>query len=130
MANLNQEIKYTKLFINNEFVESVTKKTFVTSNPANGKKLADVAEGDKDDVNLAVEAAKKAFKESSEWRNMDQSARARLMHKLADLIDRDSDIIANVSLWIMENLLKWRNSMFILFNVASLLCWLCRQNSR
>jgi aldehyde dehydrogenase (NAD+) len=53
----------------------------VTANPANGKKLADVAEGDKADIDLAVEAAKKAFKRGSEWRNMDQSARARLMHK-------------------------------------------------
>ncbi|KAG5672905.1 hypothetical protein PVAND_002993 [Polypedilum vanderplanki] len=96
MANPNQEIKYTQLFINNEFVDSVNKKTFVTSNPANGKKLADVAEGDKADVDLAVEAAKKAFARGSEWRNLDASARGKLLHKLADLIDRDSDIIASI----------------------------------
>lgn len=59
----------------------MSKKTFVTANPANGKKLADVAEGDKADIDLAVEAAKQALKRGSVWRNMDASARAKLMHK-------------------------------------------------
>jgi aldehyde dehydrogenase (NAD+) len=35
------------LFINNEFVDSVSGKTFPTVNPATGKKIVDVAEGDK-----------------------------------------------------------------------------------
>ncbi|CRL06284.1 CLUMA_CG018905, isoform A [Clunio marinus] len=96
MANPNQEIKYTKLFINNEFVDAKSKKTFVTINPATGKKIADIAEGDKADVDLAVEAAKKAFARGSEWRNMDATTRTRLMNKLADLIDRDSNIMANL----------------------------------
>lgn len=55
-----------------------------------------VAEGDKADIDLAVKAAKKAFARGSEWRNMDGSARGYLLNKFADLIDRDSDIIANL----------------------------------
>lgn len=86
----------TQIFINNEFVDAVSKKTFATNNPATGKKITDIAEGDKADIDLAVKAAKKAFARGSEWRNMDATARSRLMHKLADLIDRDSDIIANL----------------------------------
>lgn len=71
-------------------------KTFPTINPATGEKLADIAEGDKADVDLAVKAAKKAFARGSEWRNMNPSARAGLMHKLADLLLRDADILANL----------------------------------
>ena len=70
-----------QLFINNEFVDSVSKKTFPTTNPATGKKIADIAEGDKADIDLAVAAASKAFARGSPWRNMDASARARLLFK-------------------------------------------------
>ncbi|KAG5674139.1 hypothetical protein PVAND_004124 [Polypedilum vanderplanki] len=94
--NPDQEIQFTKLFINNEFVDSISKKTFATINPANGKKIADIAEADKADVDLAVKAAQKAFERGSEWRNLDASARGRLLYRLADLIDRDSAILSNL----------------------------------
>jgi aldehyde dehydrogenase (NAD+) len=74
----------------------VSKKTFETINPATGKKIADIAEGDKADVDLAVAAAKKAFARNSTWRNMDASARAKLMNKFADLIERDAKTLANL----------------------------------
>lgn len=74
----------------------MSKKTFVTLNPATGKKIVDVAEGDKADVDLAVKAAQKAFARGSVWRNTEPSARGYLMNKIADLIDRDSNIIANL----------------------------------
>lgn len=74
----------------------MSKKKFPTINPATGEKIVDIAEGDKADVDLAVKAAQKAFARGSEWRNMDGSQRAKLMHKLADLIERDVVIIANL----------------------------------
>jgi len=101
MANPNQQIKYTKLFINNEFVDAVSKKTFSVTNPTTEKKVADVAEGDKADIDLAVKAAQKAFARGSVWRNTDPSGRAALLNKLASLVDRDSDIIANLT--VLEN---------------------------
>lgn len=85
-----------QLFINNEWVDSVSKKTFKTINPATGKTIAEIAEGDKADVDLAVKAAQKAFARGSEWRNMDASARGRLMNKFADLIARDIVTLANL----------------------------------
>jgi len=42
-----------QLFINNEFVDSVSGKTFATVNPATGKKIVDIAEGDKVNVSHA-----------------------------------------------------------------------------
>lgn len=44
--------KYTKLFIDNEWVDAVSGKTFVTYDPTTGDKICDVAEADKADVDL------------------------------------------------------------------------------
>ncbi|KAH6924963.1 hypothetical protein HPB50_027034 [Hyalomma asiaticum] len=41
------QVKFIKIFINNEFVDSVSGKTFSTINPSTGAKIADVQEGDK-----------------------------------------------------------------------------------
>jgi retinal dehydrogenase len=90
----NVDIKYTKLFINNEFVDAVSGRTFTTYSPSTEEKIADVAEGDKEDVDKAVEAARKAFEIGSEWRSMDASARGALMYKFAQLMKRDIDYLA------------------------------------
>ncbi|XP_041364561.1 retinal dehydrogenase 2-like [Gigantopelta aegis] len=92
----NPEIKFTKLFINNEFVDSVSGKTFPTINPVNGEKIADVQEGDKADVDKAVAAAQKALEFGSPWQKMDASQRGRLLNKLANLIDRDCGYLASL----------------------------------
>ena len=96
MAAESPEIKYNKIFINNEWVDSVSGKTFPTINPCNGEKICDVAEGDKADVDLAVAAAREAFKLGSPWRTMDASMRGRLLYKLADLIERDREYLAQL----------------------------------
>ncbi|XP_049951814.1 aldehyde dehydrogenase 1A1-like [Schistocerca serialis cubense] len=96
MADKVPALKYTQLFINNEFVDSASGKKFPVINPATGQKIAEVSEGDKADVDKAVAAAKTAFKRGSVWREMDASARAKLMNKLADLIERDAQQIANL----------------------------------
>lgn len=90
----NPEIKYTQLFINNQFVNSKSGKTFATVNPATGEKIADIQEGYKEDIDAAVAAAKEAFKLNSTWRKMNASARGRLLNKLADLVERDQEYLA------------------------------------
>ncbi|RDD40374.1 Retinal dehydrogenase 2 [Trichoplax sp. H2] len=92
----NPEIKYTKIFINNEWHDSVSGKTFPTFNPATGEKICDIAEGDKADIDLAVAAAKQAFKKGSTWRTMDASKRGRLISKLAELMERDQQYLASL----------------------------------
>jgi aldehyde dehydrogenase (NAD+) len=84
-----------KLFINGQFVESVSKKTFSTPNPATGQKLADVFEADKEDIDLAVKAARKAFDEGP-WSKMSAAARSRLMYKLADLMEENKTELAQL----------------------------------
>jgi aldehyde dehydrogenase (NAD+) len=90
------EPKYTKIFINNEWHNSISGKTFPTINPTTGEIITQVQEGDKADVNKAVEAASEAFKLGSPWRRMDASQRGRLMNKLADLMERDHALLASL----------------------------------
>ncbi|KAL7054921.1 hypothetical protein AAHC03_024440 [Spirometra sp. Aus1] len=92
----NPEVKYTGIFINNEWHPAVSGKTFPSINPTTGKKICDVAAGDKADIDKAVAAAQKAFAFGSEWRRMDASARGTLLNRLADLIERDREYIASL----------------------------------
>jgi aldehyde dehydrogenase (NAD+) len=85
----------TKLLINNEWVASVSGKTFPTINPATGEEIAQVAEADAADVNLAVKAARHAF-EKGPWRKMSASERGRLLNRLADLIEKHADELAHL----------------------------------
>ncbi|KAF5482050.1 hypothetical protein F2P56_002649 [Juglans regia] len=86
-------IKFTKLFINGEFVDSVSGKTFETIDPRTEEVIARVAEGDKEDVNLAVEAARQAF-DHGPWPRLPGSERGRIMMKFADLIDEHVEELA------------------------------------
>ena len=90
------EIKFTKILINNEWVDAVSGKTFPTINPCTAEKIIDVAEGDKADVDKAVAAANEAFKLGSVWRTMDASQRGRLLYHLSDLIERDREYLAQL----------------------------------
>jgi acyl-CoA reductase-like NAD-dependent aldehyde dehydrogenase len=92
----NPEFKYTQLLINNEFVNSVSGKTFPTINPATGEKIVDIQEADKEDVEKAVAAAKAAFKRGSAYRKMNASERGVLLNKLADLLSRDLVTLATL----------------------------------
>ena len=86
----------TRLFINNEFVPSVSGKTFDTVNPATGEVMAKMSEADAADIDAAVAAAKAAFARGSAWRTMDASQRGRLLNKLADAIERDREYFARL----------------------------------
>ncbi len=85
-----------KILINNKFVESVSGKTFETINPATGDLLAQVAEADAADVDIAVKAARKAFGAKSAWRRMSASERGKLLNRLADLIEKNIEDLATL----------------------------------
>ncbi|CAB3238982.1 unnamed protein product [Arctia plantaginis] len=90
------QIKYTKLFIDNEWVDAKSGKTFKTYSPHDESVIASVAEGDKADIDLAVSAAKRAFQRNSEWRLMDASERGRILYKFAELVKRDAEYLAEL----------------------------------
>lgn len=91
---LQVKIGPTQLLINNEWVESVSKKKFATINPATGEVICEVAEADAADVDKAVQAAKKAF--NGEWRQISATARGNLLYRLADLIEENLDELARL----------------------------------
>lgn len=89
-------ISQTRLLIDNQFVDSVSGKTFDTTNPANGEVLASVAEADAADVELAVKAARKAFDAKAPWRRMPSTERSKLLNRLADLIEKNIEELATL----------------------------------
>ena len=84
-----------KMLINGVWTDAASGKTFDTLDPSTGEVIVRVAEGDKEDVNRAVKAARAAF-EDSPWSRMIPSARERLMHRLADLMEENADVLAEL----------------------------------
>lgn len=84
-----------KMLINGKWVEAASGKTFPSYNPATGEILARVAEGDREDINRAVAAARAAF-DSGPWSKMTPSERGRLIWKLADLIEKHTEEFAQL----------------------------------
>ncbi|HZC04613.1 MAG TPA: aldehyde dehydrogenase family protein [Ktedonobacterales bacterium] len=82
-----------KMLIGGQWVAAASGKTFETFNPATGRVLAQVAEGDAEDINRAVAAARKAF-ESGPWPKMTPSQRGRLLWRVAELIEEHADELA------------------------------------
>jgi len=87
--------KPRKMFINGKWVEAASGKTFPSYNPATGEVMAQVAEGDREDINRAVKAARAAF-ETGAWPNMSASQRGRLIWKLGDLIEEHLEEFAQL----------------------------------
>lgn len=84
----------TGLFINNEWVEGVDKKTFEVINPSTEEVICSVAEATEKDVDVAVAAARKAFE--GPWQKVTPQERSKLLLNLADLAERDLDKLAAV----------------------------------
>jgi phenylacetaldehyde dehydrogenase len=86
--NVNSFVaKPRRMLIHGKWVDAASGKTFPTYNPSTGEILAHVAEGDKEDIDRAVAAARAAF-DKGPWRRVAPSERARLMWKLADLLEK------------------------------------------
>ena len=83
------------MLIDGKWVEAVSGKTFPTYNPATGEVLARVAEGDHEDIDRAVKAARSAF-ETGPWSRMSPSERGRLIWKLAALLEENLDEFAEL----------------------------------
>jgi aldehyde dehydrogenase (NAD+) len=84
--------KPKRLFIDGRWVDSQSGKTFATRNPATAAVLAEVAEGDAIDIDLAVAAARRAF--DGPWSRFKPAERQRILLRLADLIEADFELLA------------------------------------
>src|SRR5579862_2627423 len=84
-----------QLFINGQWSDAASGKTFETPDPATGETLARIAEGDAEDINRAVKAARKAFEEGP-WSRMTPSDRGRIVWRIGDLILEHADELATI----------------------------------
>lgn len=73
----------THLWIDNKAVPALAGETLDTPNPATGERLASLASGKREDVQLAVASAKRAF---PAWARLDPNERARILWKAGELI--------------------------------------------
>ncbi len=84
-----------KMLVDGKLVGAVSGKSFAVYNPASGTVIANVPEADKEDVDLAVAAARRAFDERR-WSSLSPSQRGRMLWQLADLIERDLEELAEL----------------------------------
>ncbi len=88
-------VRQSQCFIGGKWVPSASGKTFDTIHPATEEVICEVAEGDKEDVDAAVDAARDAF-DNGPWSKMDARDRGALIYKLADLIEEEADDLAAI----------------------------------
>ncbi|WP_434569051.1 aldehyde dehydrogenase [Pseudomonas sp. Z3-8] len=83
----------TQAFINGEFRDALSGKTFITTNPATGEQLAEIAACDTRDVDVAVAAAKQAF-EDGRWHKLSPGARKQVLLRFAQLLEDNAHELA------------------------------------
>src|ERR1700678_3555098 len=87
--------KPRQMLIDGKWVHAASGKTFPTYNPATGEVLAQVAEGDRHDIDAAAIADRKAF-ESGQWSGLTAAERGKLVWKLADLLEEHIEEFATL----------------------------------
>src|SRR5690348_13117067 len=86
-----------KLLINGEWRNSAHGKTFETINPATAEPLTTIAEASPEDVDSAVNSARRAFDDlAGPWRKMSASERGRIIWKISELIEQHIDELAEL----------------------------------
>ncbi|KAK6534940.1 aldehyde dehydrogenase (NAD(P)(+)) ald5 [Arthrobotrys megalospora] len=86
----------TGLFIDNEFIPGKKGQQFEVINPTTEKVICSVHEATEEDVDIAVAAARKAFKNGSKYRTMSTADRGKLLLDLATLFEKNIDLLASV----------------------------------
>ena len=85
----------SKLLIGGRWVPAASGKTFPTRNPADGSVITQCAEGEAEDINRAVKAARAAF-EDGPWKKLTASERGRIVWKIGDLMLEHADELAEL----------------------------------
>ncbi len=88
------KLKQYKMFINGEWVDSETKKTFETLNPENNKPWAVVPEASANDVDKAVKAAQRAF--DGEWPKLLPRERGKYLRAIADKLRKNAKLLGEI----------------------------------
>jgi aldehyde dehydrogenase (NAD+) len=84
-----------RLFIGGRWLPSRQGLTFQTVDPGAGSVLSVVHDAQKEDVDLAVQTAREAFRNSG-WARMTPNARGVYLHRLADLVEKNKATLAEI----------------------------------
>ena len=84
------------LLIDGERVPAADGRTFDTPDPSTGERLATVSHAGAQDVDRAVQAARRAFEDGSDWRRMSAADRAKRIYALAQLVETHADELAQL----------------------------------
>lgn len=90
---MENQLKRYQMYIDGQWVDSVSGETFVSYNPATGEPWCTVTKGTEEDVDRAVRAARKAFEDSA-WSRMTYTQRGKLLRRLGDLIAERAEELA------------------------------------
>lgn len=104
------------MYINGQWIDAKSGKRMHIINPATEKIIAAVPEGDREDAEAAIKAARSAF-DSGEWPTLTHQARGRLLFKLADLIRRNKPRLAKLE--TLNNGKPLRESEFDIDDMAT-----------
>ncbi len=88
------KLKQYKMFIDGEWVDSETKKTFETLNPENNKPWAVVPEASASDVDRAVKAAQKAFE--GEWPKLLPRERGKYLRAIGNKLRENAKLLGEI----------------------------------
>lgn len=95
-ANVSSFISAPKqMLINGQWVGAVSGETFPVYDPATGNEIAQCAEGRKEDIDKAVQAARRAFDEGP-WKDFTPSERGKIVWKIADLLEQHLEEFAEL----------------------------------
>ena len=105
----SQDAIRSRLLIDGQWRDAASGRTFPVYNPATGDAIAQVADGDAGDIDLAVQAARRALE--GPWSALTPYARERLMARFADLIESHGDELARLETMNQGKLLPWAHAI-------------------
>jgi betaine-aldehyde dehydrogenase len=94
-GGVKTDVHTYQMYINGEWIDSKSNKTFPVFDPATEEIIAQVPEANADDVNRAVSAAKAAF-ENGPWASTTAQERGRVLFRLADKIRQNAAMLAEL----------------------------------
>lgn len=92
-AEAVQTTRLSRMYIDGKWMDSLSKKTRDVLNPATGECIGTVAEGDAEEAEMAIRAARRAFDEDG-WPERHARERAELLHRVADLLEENAEQFA------------------------------------
>ncbi|MDG1465714.1 MAG: NAD-dependent succinate-semialdehyde dehydrogenase [Alphaproteobacteria bacterium] len=90
---MSQEYPNTQLFINGEWRDSISKETLEIINPATEEVIGKVSHARTQDLDIALDAANKAF---TDWKNVSAYERSKILRKAGDIVRSRADQIAKL----------------------------------